>query len=124
MIVSVVDAAGVDTIRELFQEYRDSFGFTPCFQGFDYEVAALPGDYAPPSVDEHRCEAKRLYVYVPAHEGFCHELCIAKQRRRREHPIWSPGRSGQFDDRVQLSWRLHQPEYDCVDPDRHHSSEQ
>jgi putative acetyltransferase len=82
MIVSVVDAAGVATVRELFQEYWDSFGFTPCFQGFDREVAELPGDYAPPSgrlalalvdempagcaalrrVDEHRCEAKRLYV--------------------------------------------------------------
>jgi putative acetyltransferase len=82
MIVSVVDAAGIAAVRELFEEYWNSFGFTPCFQGFDAEVAALPGDYAPPSgrlalalvdevpagcaalrrVDDHRCEAKRLYV--------------------------------------------------------------
>ncbi len=69
-------------VRELFEEYWNSFGFTPCFQGFDREVAGLPGDYVPPRgrlgiarmegeaagcvalrpFDEARCEAKRLYV--------------------------------------------------------------
>src|SRR5271167_1146373 len=35
-------------VRQLFEEYWRSFGFTPCFQGFADEVAALPGKYAPP----------------------------------------------------------------------------
>ena len=69
-------------VRALFQEYWDSFGFTPCFQNFGRELANLPGKYAPPRgrlalgwvtgvpvgcvalrpIDGLRCEAKRLYV--------------------------------------------------------------
>jgi len=81
-IVSVENASQVGQVRELFEEYWRSFGFTPCFQGFAGEVAGLPGDYVPPGgrlglatidgqaagcaalrrFDERRCEAKRLYV--------------------------------------------------------------
>ena len=38
----------VDACRALFEEYRLSQGFSPCFQGFEGEIAGLPGDYAPP----------------------------------------------------------------------------
>jgi GNAT superfamily N-acetyltransferase len=75
-------AAEWDQVRELFREYWTSFGFSPCFQGFETEVAGLPGAYAPPGgalvlalIDGHaagcaalrrfdaqRAEAKRLYV--------------------------------------------------------------
>ena len=68
--------------RTLFEEYWQSFGFTPCFQNFAAEVAGLPGHYAPPGgrlalaladaapagcialrrLDGQRAEAKRLYV--------------------------------------------------------------
>jgi len=87
-IQAVASAADEETVRELFEEYWRSFGFTPCFQGFAEEVAGLPGKYAPPAgrlalalevdgvagcvalrrVDERRAEAKRLYVR-PAFRG-------------------------------------------------------
>lgn len=81
-IVPVASAEGLERVRSLFQEYWDSFGFTPCFQGFAEELARLPGDYAPPGgrlalalvdgqaagcvalrrLEDERCEGKRLYV--------------------------------------------------------------
>ena len=38
----------MDVVRVLFREYQLGIDAECCFQGFEEELASLPGDYAPP----------------------------------------------------------------------------
>jgi GNAT superfamily N-acetyltransferase len=48
LITPVDQPSEIALVRDLFLEYANSLGFSLCFQGFDTELAGLPGDYAPP----------------------------------------------------------------------------
>ena len=81
-ITQVTSGQGVEDARVLFREYETWLGMSLCFQGFEEEVASLPGKYAPPSgrlyvaydegepigcialreIEPGICEMKRLYL--------------------------------------------------------------
>ncbi len=49
MRITIAASGGdIDDVRGLFREYADSLGFDLCFQGFENELAGLPGEYASP----------------------------------------------------------------------------
>lgn len=78
----------IRTVRALLREYEAELAVELCFQGFDQELADLPGDYAGPggtlllaevdgavagcvalrALDAETCEMKRLYAR-PAFRG-------------------------------------------------------
>lgn len=48
-IAHASEPADVESARQLFIEYAQSLGFSLCFQGFEEELATLPGRYDFPS---------------------------------------------------------------------------
>ena len=81
-LVQVETSEQIEEVRRLLREYEASLNVSLCFQGFEKELAELPGDYAPPrgrlllafddgqpagcvalrGLDDETCEMKRLYL--------------------------------------------------------------
>ncbi len=87
-IIAAQEPQHIPEVRAMFREYADWLGFDLCFQGFESELAGLPGAYAPPAgrlflarcddawagciglrpFEREVCEMKRLFVR-PAFRG-------------------------------------------------------
>jgi putative acetyltransferase len=89
------DEPEIGETRELFLEYQRELGIDLCFQGFEGELASLPGKYGPPSgqlvlvkelgravacgalrdLGDGVCEIKRIYVRPEARRrGLAREI--------------------------------------------------
>ena len=88
-IIFAETAAHMTEAKQLFREYENFLDIDLCFQGFEEELAGLPGKYAPPQgtlllaltdeevsgcvavrkFDTNICEMKRLYVR-PQYRGY------------------------------------------------------
>ena len=94
----IADADDVELVRTLFREYAESLGVDLSFQGFEEELAALPGGYdallvALPDLgcvgvrplEAGICEMKRLYVRPRGRGlGLGRTLALAAIARARE----------------------------------------
>ena len=69
------DPADIPAIRRLFEAYAASLDVDLCFQNFAHELAALPGDYAPPHG-----------ALLLAERGDVHVGCVALRPLRDEVP--------------------------------------
>lgn len=101
-------AADLDEVRRMFLEYSALVSEALCFQGFDQELAELPGAYAPPSgallvardgdaaagcvalrrIDPGTGEMKRMYVreaFRGAGLGRRLALAIIEEARQRRY---------------------------------------
>lgn len=76
--------AELEQIKLLFLEYEQYLGFDLCFQGFERELAELPGKYARPEGRLYLIEDYDIAVGCAALRKVCDGICEMKRLYVRE----------------------------------------
>ena len=76
-LVEADTPALLEAARTIMREYAASLGVDLCFQNFEAELAALPGDYAPP-------DGALLLAHVDGRSAGCGALRALRRRRLRQ----------------------------------------
>jgi GNAT superfamily N-acetyltransferase len=108
IVAAAASSADLDEVRVMFREYSALVAEALCFQNYDAELAALPGDYAPPGGtlllarddqgalgcvglrrhDAESGEMKRMYVRERGRGGGLGRklaLAVIEEARRRRY---------------------------------------
>ena len=78
-ILPVRSPKELEEAKVLFLEYAESLGFSLCFQGFDRELAELPGRYAAPRGEIFLARVDRSVAGVGAFRPLEDEICEMKR---------------------------------------------
>ena len=72
-IIEAKSTEHINSARQLFREYQEFLGEDLCFQGFEQELASLPGKYTDPTGT----------ILLAEHEGKFYWMCGCQAAARR-----------------------------------------
>jgi putative acetyltransferase len=128
-IIPATTAEHLTTIRALFREYERFLNVDLCFQGFEDELAGLPGKYGPPEgalllavegaeacgcvavrkLEPGVCEMKRLFVR-PGHRGrrfgFALAVAIIAEAKAKGYAVMRLDTLARLTEAIRLYQRL------------------
>lgn len=78
-MIRKAEITDLETVKSLFRAYEKGLGIDLCFQGFEEELAALPGKYAEPEGSIFLLETDKNIAGVVALRPLEKEVCEMKR---------------------------------------------